>query len=272
MPASQSPSSPPEIYDRVSAEFYDYHAHRGGDDIPFYVDLARAAGGRVLELGCGTGRVLLPLARAGVPITGVDRSPAMLVVCERQLSQETEDVQQRVDLVRQDLCQFHLGASFALVFIPFGPFQSLLEVEQQLSCLRLVREHLEPGGRLVIDIQNPNLYPLLTDGDDQLIGGAFDTAAGQHVQWKVQSASVDVWKQIVYEELVYEVRGAGGEVECLVYPDVIRFFYRCELEHLLARSGFALTGLYGDFLFTEYDSENLDTGYPGDMIAVATRL
>lgn len=271
MPESQISPSALQMYDHVFAEFYDYHAHRGGDDIAFYVDLAQAAGGRVLELGCGTGRVLLPVARAGVPITGVDRSPAMLAVCERKLSQETQPLRKSVALVQDDLCQFHLGASFSLVIVPFGPFQALLEVEQQLACLRLIHEHLEPGGRLVIDIQNPSLYPLLTDGDDGPTGGSFDTAEGQSGEWSLQNASVDVWKQIVYEELVYEVRGAGGETERLVYPDVIRFYYRHELEHLLARTGFALTGLYGDFQYTEYDSESLDTGYPGDMIAVAAR-
>jgi len=254
------------MYDRVCAEFYDYHAHRSGDDIPFYVDLARAAGGRVLELGCGTGRVLLPVARAGV-----DRSPSMLAVGQRKLSQETEDVQQRVELVRQDICQFRLEDSFSLVIIPFGPFQALHEVEQQLACLHCLHQHLEPGGQLVIDIQNPSLYPLLAEDDDQPIGGSFDTVEGQYVEWQLQNASVDVWRQIVYEELVYEVRRSTGEIERLAYRDVIRFYYRHELEHLLARTGFALTTLYGDFLCTEYDSESLDTGYPGDMIAVATR-
>ena len=271
MPGLQSRPDALEMYDGVCAEFYDYHAHRGGDDIPYYVDLARAAGGQVLELGCGTGRLLLPIARAGVPITGVDLSSPMLAICQRKLSQEIEDVQQRVKLERQDICQFHLEDGLTLVIIPFGPFQALHEVDQQLACLHCIHRHLEPGGRLVIDVQNPNLYPLLDEGGDQSIGGAFSTSAGQSVQWHVQSASVDVWKQIVYEELVYEVREASGQVERLVYPDVIRFYYCHELEHLLARTGFTLTALYGDFLHTEYDSDSLDTGYPGDMIAVAVR-
>ena len=68
-----------ELYDRQSSEFYDYHNKRG--DVKFYVDFAVESGGPVLELGCGTGRILIPTARAGVNITGLEKSEEMLKIC-----------------------------------------------------------------------------------------------------------------------------------------------------------------------------------------------
>jgi cyclopropane fatty-acyl-phospholipid synthase-like methyltransferase len=84
-----------EIYDRHSSEFYDYHAKRG--DVEFYVALATESGGPVLEIGCGTGRLLIPTARAGVHITGLDNSEEMLEICRRKLEDEPTKVKGRVN-------------------------------------------------------------------------------------------------------------------------------------------------------------------------------
>ena len=84
----------------------------------FYVDLAKETTGSVLELGCGTGRVLLPTARAGFDVTGIDLSEDMLEVLQTKLVDEPEDVQQRVRIVRADIRDFALGARFELVTVP----------------------------------------------------------------------------------------------------------------------------------------------------------
>jgi cyclopropane fatty-acyl-phospholipid synthase-like methyltransferase len=104
-------------YEEV-AELYDYvvpYATRG--DVEFYVDEARAANGPVLEVGCGTGRVLIPTARAGVPIVGLDGSPSMLAHCRTKLRAEPADVQASVELHAGDMRAFDLGRTFALVTI-----------------------------------------------------------------------------------------------------------------------------------------------------------
>ncbi len=83
----------------ATAEFYDYVVpYQTRPDVTFFVEAAQASGGPVLEVGCGTGRVLIPTARAGISIYGIDLSPHMLAVCEQRLEQEPAEVQQRVQL------------------------------------------------------------------------------------------------------------------------------------------------------------------------------
>jgi len=93
-----------------TAEFYDHVVpYRERQDVAFFVELAREAGGPVLEVGCGTGRVLIPTARAGFEIVGLDLSPSMLAVCRESLAQEPAEVQARVELVEGDMRDFDLG-------------------------------------------------------------------------------------------------------------------------------------------------------------------
>jgi SAM-dependent methyltransferase len=123
------------------------------DDVPFYVDLARAAaarGERVLELGCGTGRVTLPIADAGAEVVGLDSSAAMLAIARRK----RDDGNPR--WVEADMRDFDLAERFGLVMIPFRSFLHLLTPADQRACLARVREHLLPGGRFALNFFNPD--------------------------------------------------------------------------------------------------------------------
>jgi len=147
-----------DVHDAELAAIYDaVHGHR--DDGGFWHEVTAAAAGPILELGCGTGRVLLPLARSGRAITGLDLSGAMLEHCRARLADEPPEVGDRVRLVESDMTSFDLGRRFAAIICPFGGFQQLRTVEQQLACLGRCREHLLPRGRLVLDVQNPDPAP-----------------------------------------------------------------------------------------------------------------
>jgi len=124
-----------EEYDFI-ADLYDHVVpYRNRPDVGFFVEAALSAGGPVLEVGCGTGRVLIPTARAGVETVGLDLSTHMLAVCRKRLEAEPEPVRSRARLVQADMRRFELGRKFTLATIPFRPFQHLLTVEDQLSCL-----------------------------------------------------------------------------------------------------------------------------------------
>src|SRR5215510_12979169 len=116
------------------ADLYDYVVpYHERQDIDFFVQTARASGGPVLEVGSGTGRVLIPIARAGVQITRFDLSPNMLEVCKRRLLDEPEAVRSRGTLKCGDMRDFDLSGTFKLVIMPFRPFQHLTTVVDQLS-------------------------------------------------------------------------------------------------------------------------------------------
>src|SRR5881296_3243350 len=116
-------------------------------DVAFYRNAARDFGDRILELGCGTGRITMALAEAGKRITGLDLSGRMLERAVEKRAALRVEARERVHLVQGDMTRFDLGEKFRLVIIPFRPFQHLLEIQQQLDCLNCVRKHLAPGGR-----------------------------------------------------------------------------------------------------------------------------
>ena len=129
------------------AAIYDA-IYEGREDTGFWQTVAAAAGGGpILELGCGTGRVLLPLARAGHEITGLDLSSVMLERCRAKLAAEPPEVRDRVRLVEADMTSFELGRGFAAIICPFAGFQQLRTVEQQLACLDRCLHHLLPAGQ-----------------------------------------------------------------------------------------------------------------------------
>ena len=222
----------------------------------------------MLEVGCGTGRVLIPTARAGLQITGLDQSVAMLNICRERLAMENADVQKRVNLVEGDMRDFELGQRFQLVTIPFRPFYHLLTVEDQIACLHTIHRHLHEGGKLIFDIFNPSFESLI-EQNIGVEGGEeppFVTPDGRRVVRKFKVISRDLIQQISEIELIYDVTHPDGHEERLVHAYKMRHMFRYEAEHLLARCGFRVEQVYADFEKNPYGSQ-----YPGELIFVASK-
>ena len=230
------------LYDAVPA----YGTRR---DVAFYVEEARRAGGPVLELGSGTGRVLLSIARAGVDVTGIDGSAEMLARARSTLQREHAEVRARTSLHQGDARDFSLGRRFALVIAPFRVFQHLTTVEDQLSCLAAIARHLEPGGRLVFDVFNPHFSYLVRDRTAETEDTPrFTLPDGRTLRRASRVLRVRWHDQVSETELVYYIAPHEGAAEVRhVQAFEMRWCLRAELEHLIARSGFQLEGFYGDF-------------------------
>ena len=251
------------------ADLYDFVVdYQTRPDVTFFVEMAKSAGRPVLELGCGTGRVLIPTARSGVDIVGLDLSPQMLTVCKRKLADESSDVQSRVRLVEADFRQFELSQKFALITIPFRPFQHLLEVDDQLACLERIHRHLDDDGKLVVDVFNPSLPGLTRDnlGIEESAGPDFVLPDGRRVVRREKILARDLFKQVVSVELIYDVTYPDGHEVRFVHSLKMRYFFRYELEHLLVRAGFVIETVYGD-----YQRKPYGTTYPGELIFVASK-
>lgn len=233
-----------------AAESYDYvplYASRA--DQAFYADCARAARGSILELGCGTGRILVPTAAAGGRITGLDASRAMLARCRERLEQQPGEVQGRVRLVEGRMTDFALEERFALVTIPFRGFQHLIRVDDQMACLRAVHRHLADGGQLVFDVFQ--VKPEATF-DPEWMREREDTPEtalpdGRRFRRTSRVTAFHRAEQYNEIEFAYYVTHADGRRERLTQRFAFRYFYPYELEHLLARCGFRIRGLFGDF-------------------------
>ena len=249
------------------AELYDYVVpYRERADVGFFVEAAKVSDGPVLEVGCGTGRVLIPTAQTGIEITGLDLSPHMLAICRERLKAEPEEVRTRVRLVEGDMRQFELAQSFQLVTLPFRPFQHLTRVEEQLACLSCIRQHLREGGKLILDIFNPKLESLVQKdfGKEMAEEPEFSMPDGRRVIRRHTVVSRDVANQINTVELIYYVTHPDGHQERLVQAFPMRYLFRFEAEHLLSRAGFTVEQLYAD-----YDKSPYGSKYPGELIFVA---
>lgn len=252
------------------ADLYDHVVpYRERPDIAFYVEAAEANDGPVLEIGCGTGRVLIPTARAGFEIVGLDLSTNMLEICRKRLQKEPVEVQARAQLIEADMCDFDLGRTFSLATIPFRPFQHLMTIDDQLACLRTIHRHLVGGGKLVFDIFNPSLHTLVRDDLGQEVGEEpqFTTPDGRRVIRRHKVVERDLFNQINYVELIYDITHPDGQEQRLVHAFPMRYLYRYEAEHLLARAGFEVESVYADFDRNLYGST-----YPGDLIFVAKKI
>ena len=241
--------------DQRSAEFYaqtyDESVPDWPGEIAFYQEMAAEAkrkGGAVLEIACGTGRVAIRLAQEGVKVVGFDLSPQMLAVA-RKKSAGLENMR----WVQGDMRSFELGQTFGLVIIPGHAFQNLNSPQDQVACLECIGRHLRPGGVLVVHLDHQDLSWL---GD--LLrekGGVFEAAeqfrhpeSGRQIQtsraWSYEPASQTAICQTAWEEV-----DTDGQVVNRWQTRTVRLHcvFRFEMEHLLARVGFAVEAAYGDF-------------------------
>ena len=251
------------------ADLYDHVVpYRERRDVEFFVAAAIQAGSPVLEIGCGTGRVLIPTARAGIDVVGLDSSSHMLTVCRQRLQAEPETVRNRVRLVDADMRDFDVGEQFTLATIPFRPFQHLLTVEDQLACLARVRAHLLDNGALILDIFNPSLDFLVNRPIGEEFGEEpeFTMPDGRRVTRRHKISAQDRFRQVSHFELAYHVVHPDGREERPVHAFPLRYLFRFEAEHLLARAGFQVEHLYADYDRSPYGSK-----YPGELLFVARK-
>lgn len=134
-------------------ELYHSHHSRHPEDLPFWLELAAHSSDPILELGCGTGRVLVPLAQAGHRTIGLDRDPGMLKFFEDTLDPL---IMPRPSLIVADISRFSLAQQFSLIILPCNTL-STLEAEQRRECLGCVHRHLQSGGKFAVSLPNPHL-------------------------------------------------------------------------------------------------------------------
>ena len=177
------------------ARLYHAHHNRHLEDLPFWLELARRYDGSILELGCGSGRVLLPLARQGHRVVGLERDAEMLTVLHEVL---TPDLEVQVQLVQGDMAAFNLGQHYALILLPCNTL-STLDAAQRLGMLECVRRHLRPDGLFAASLPNPALlrrlprsaepeleesFPHPLDGEPvQVSNGWLRTSRHLTIQW-----------------------------------------------------------------------------------------
>jgi len=249
MPDAPSPAS---VFDRF-APFYDADYRDYTDDIELIGLLAAEAGDPILELGCGTGRLLAPLAAAGHALTGIDISPALLAIAQHKLA--AAGLSPRVRLIEADLRTFVLDRhDFGFAFCTSNTLMHLDTAADQREALHNVYDHLRAGGQLLIDLFNPDVARLTAaNGLMELAGQWVDEHTGAQVlKWCVRTVD---WAQQIQETLfLYEETLPNGQSRRTACPFTLRFLWANEAELMLRLAGFAVEAVWGDFEGGDYDA------------------
>ncbi len=239
-------------YDRTDAGIYDSFSTGLDGDKAFYVEEARKAGGPVLEIGCGTGRIMIPIAEAGVPIVGLDQAPAMLEVARRKIAGLPEETRQRIQIVEGDMRTFSLKRRFPLAIIPYRAFLHMMTAEDQRRALTRIREHLADGGKLVFNVFDPSIEIIAAYmkplGRAMCHMGSFThPETGRRVMVS-GTRRYDPLEQTLEEHRFFEEVDEEGEVASkTITPLYLRYVTRYEMQYLLELCGFEVEALYGDF-------------------------
>jgi SAM-dependent methyltransferase len=232
--------------DAELAQLYD--AFPFADDLPFYLDLAERQGGEVLELCCGSGRVLLPLARAGHRLVGLDASPHMLALARQKLLAAGPAVLERVRLVQGDLRTFALEQRFGCALIAVKSFAYLTSRADQQRALERVAAHLRPGGRLALDLLQPAPTWLARPPgslNQDLVQEVPER--GITVARTEAVVSTDLANQIRVIRSAYEVVQRDGSLTKRFVEWPYRYVFRFEAELLLERAGLEVEAVYGGY-------------------------
>jgi SAM-dependent methyltransferase len=233
------------------ARYYDADYGAVEDDIPFYRELARRCGGPILELMCGTGRLLAPLAQAGYRVAGVDISPALLAGARARLAEG--GLLGQVELLEADVRQVVPAGPFSLAIVGLNSFMHLATAGDQLAALERIRASLRPDGLLALDLFNPDLRALAGYNGELVFDKALELGDGTRVH-KFVTQQADTAAQMLYIQFIYDELDAQGRVRRSVLPFTLRWLYRYEMEHLLVRAGFVIETVYGSYDLDEYSA------------------
>jgi SAM-dependent methyltransferase len=214
------------------------------DDVAFYVTRCASRGGSVLELGCGNGRITLPLARAGLDVVGVDLSKPMLADLRTRLRAEPEAVRARVQLRRGDMRKARTARRYRTVICPFNAFLHLYERVDVEQCLARVTEQLEPRGRFVFDVSIPEPEEMARDPERLHKVPPFDYPGVGRVRYG-ERFEYERLRQLLFVSMEFEPTDKTHAA--FRTPLVHRQFFPRELEALLHYNGFAIEELVGDF-------------------------
>jgi len=240
-----------------AARYYDLNPNPPVD-VPFYLDRLPGQTARVLELGCGTGRVSIPLARACRFLHGLDRSDAMLALCREKIAR-SEFGPDRIVVEHGDITDFDLGSAFDLIIAPFRVIQNL-ETDTQLDGLfRCIHKHTAPNGRCILNVFHPNrpsdeLLRTWVNEEERL---AWQVSRGQE-----RITCHDCRRRLVedplvlYPDLIYRRWRGDKLVEEVVLHIPMRVFYPDEFVDRIRSAGFTITGTWGGYAGEPYGQGN----------------
>jgi SAM-dependent methyltransferase len=225
-------------------------------DIPFYLEYANRQNGKILELGCGTGRVSIELAKAGYFVTGLDLSETMLEIYKDKIKLLPKNIQERIDLINGNMANYNIEQKFSLIIAPFRAFQVLTNNNDINSCLKCIKNHLDNNGIFILNVFRPS----------KILDESW--CSGENIQWERKIVEdginivkkdcrekIDIKNQIIYPKFIYEITDKQGNIEKCIENLELKYYYYNQLKALLETNGYKILEEYG-----WYDKSEIENG------------
>lgn len=223
-----------ELYDLVHGEIAD------DEVLSFYLGMAAEYGPKVLDAACGTGFLLIPMAKAGVDICGFDLSDEMLAECRRKADRKGVEINVWLD----DMRSFDAGQKFDLIFIAGNSFQHLMTDEDIAAAFNAIRDHLTENGRFVVEIFNPSWPLLMREPEKRLLVGQF----GEYIL--TEDSAYDIEKRLGHTTWHFWHKPTNKEVS-LSYNS--REYFAEDIRQMFDANAFEIEHHYGEFDLSPYD-------------------
>jgi ubiquinone/menaquinone biosynthesis C-methylase UbiE len=234
---------------RQAAKFYDLFGSK--NDVEFYKELALQSGNKALELGVGTARVAISIAKAGVTVVGIDTSVHMLRVAKEKLTKESGSVRRRVILKKGDMRSFELNQSFPFIYIPSSTFDHNITIEDRKQTLTCVFKHLKKKGTFAFDLEQ-------AAPDKPEKSWWIDRKKTEDGKMVVRSIFTrkNRLKRTLSLDLFYDVYKNGEMLERYHEYGEVAIISKDEMIRLLEETGFKVVSVYGDFDRSEYRKDS----------------
>ncbi len=234
-----------DVYGEYS-EVYDAYVGDFLDDLPFYMEFVAGANTGVLEIGAGSGRLTLPMARSGARVVAVDISTSMLSLLSARLRDEPPAVQDRVSVVQADACELDVGETFDLVIVPYYTFNYFLTDADQKRALERIRAHTSDSGHVLLDIYTPWRRLEYCPPDPIPRDDVIEPGSGNRFRsWNIFSLDKD--RQADFQKKRFEITTPDGSVTNGEFTIQRRYTLPDQLEKLFVDNGFAIEGVYGGY-------------------------
>ena len=220
--------------------------------------------GKVLELACGTGRVLIPIAQKGIQVTGMDISEEMLSIARKKIERLDKRVKGNIEITQGDMRKFELERKFSMIYIAFRSFQSLLTKQDQGACLECVNRHLEDNGLLILDLFAPRHDILAQIKRSLNLDKFYDKENHRYINRRCED-EYDLANQILKENRFYEWTDKNGKSHEQIWSFELAYLFRYEAELLLEKYGFKVENVFGNFDKSSYSYHS------GEQIFVARK-
>jgi SAM-dependent methyltransferase len=237
----------PGFYSTI-ARFYDAENTDKDDDITLYTQLAGEYGGPIIDIGCGTGRVMVPLAGQGYDVHGIDNEQAMLDRVDAEPS-----IKQRLTLHHGDLLTYDLETKFKLTLVPYNGLMHFFPQQKQIAALQKLRQWTHDDGLLVLDLPNAGEVFATQETDSVMLERTFLEPETGHMVMQQSHSYLDRVQQLLRVLWIYDEIDAEGVVRRTTAPHVLYYYFYSEIRLLLEKTGFEVEAVYGDVDYGPYE-------------------